>query len=269
VVTVVAQDFKFAVADTIPSGWNHFKFENKGHTVHFFLLNKLPDGVSYEDYTSEVSKGFQVAFDSIKAGATRERGIELLLQEVPGWFFTGVKPFGGSGLISQGKSEEVYLKLPAGRYAMECYIKEQGVFHSTLGMIKKLVVSDEQSATKPPLADLQISLSNFKIETQGVFHRGVNKVAVTFLEQPAAGLGNDVHIFKVADGTTIDKVVPWLDWLNVEGLQSPAPAEFFGGVQEMPAGDTAYFVVTLDTGNYALVAESQASDGMLEEFSIQ
>ncbi len=269
VVTVVAQDFKFTVDDTIPSGWNHFEFKNSGHTVHFFLLNKLPDGVSYEQYTEKVTRGFQVAFDSVRAGAGQQRGIEILLQTVPGWFFSEVKQFGGSGLLTNGKSTDVYLNLPAGTYVMECYIKEQGVFHSTTGMISKLVVSAEQSTTQPPMADLQVSLSNFKIETQGVFHRGKNTVAVKFLEHPEVGLGNDLHIFKVTGDSTIAKVVPWLNWLNLEGLQSPAPAEFLGGVQEMPAGETAYFTVTLDSGNYALVAEPQASNGMIEEFSIE
>jgi hypothetical protein len=51
---------------------------------------------------------------------------------------------------------------------------------------------------------------------------------------------------------------------------SPAPAEFLGGTNEMPAGATSYFNVTLEPGDYAWIAEvSRAGEkGMLVRFTV-
>ncbi|MBD3257044.1 hypothetical protein GF377_01330, partial [candidate division GN15 bacterium] len=48
IVHVKAIDYQFEVADSIPSGWVTFQFNNTGHAEHFFLLNRLPNTVAYE-----------------------------------------------------------------------------------------------------------------------------------------------------------------------------------------------------------------------------
>jgi hypothetical protein len=269
VVEVVAKDFMFDVTDNIPSGWTTFRFINSGHAEHFFLLNLLPDSIAYETYVQKVTQPFQVVFDSLKAGKTREEAVGMLLELIPPWYFTDVKQMGGSGIVSKGKSLDVTLNLTPGTYAMECYIKEKGVFHTTLGMISRVVVTDEISETAPPSANMDITLSNFKIETEGTLKRGKNTFAVHFKEHPEVGLGNDVHIIKLDENTNIDSVAYWLDWMNIEGLQSPAPVEFLGGIQEMPVGMTGYFTVDLEPGDYAWIAESSASKGMIKRFSVE
>jgi hypothetical protein len=71
------------------------------------------------------------------------------------------------------------------------------------------------------------------------------------------------------DTTDIDEVIFWLDWMNIKGLESPAPVEFLGGTQEMPVGYTSYFTVDLVPGNYAWISESSAAKGMVEMFSVK
>ncbi len=269
IVEVIAKDFKFEVVDSIQSGWTTFKFINTGHAEHFFLLNLLPDSISYETYHEQVSKPFEIVFDSLKAGKSKEEAIGLLIELIPGWYFTDVKQMGGTGIISMGKSTEVTLSLPAGTYAMECYIKEQGVFHTSLGMIRSLVVTEEVSATKPPLTNMEISLSNYKFETEGILYKGKNTFAVNFIEHPELGLGNDVHIVKLEENTNLDEVIYWLDWMNIKGLQSPAPVQFYGGMQEMPIGATSYFTVYLESGEYAWIAETTAAKGMVKKFTVE
>lgn len=269
VVEVVAKDFKFEVADTIPSGWSTFRFTNAGHTVHFFLLNLLPDSISYQAYLDEVTDPFQVVFDSIKAGKSKEEAVGMLIELIPSWYFTDVKQMGGSGILSEGKSIEVTVNLAPGTYAMECYIKEQGVFHTSLGMINPVVVSEEKSDTTPPLTNMKITLSNFKIETEGALQKGKNTFSVFFKEHPEIGLGNDVHIIRLDQDTDLEKIIAWLDWMNIEGLQSPAPVEFYGGIQEMPVGMTGYFTAYLEPGDYAWIAESSAAKGMVKRFTVE
>jgi hypothetical protein len=229
----------------------------------------LPDSIEYDTYVEQVVQPFQIVMDSLEAGMSKEEGVGLLVGLLPPWFFTDVRQMGGSGIVSMGEKAEVTVKLPPGTYAMECYIKEQGVFHSTLGMISPMVVTEEVSETEPPRTNMTITLSNFAIETEGILYRGKNTCAVHFREHPEMGLGNDVHIVGLNEETPLDSVIHWLDWMNVGGLQTPAPARFFGGIQEMPVGETAYFTVNLDTGRYAWIAESSAARGMVKEFVIE
>ncbi len=199
----------------------------------------------------------------------RQDAINLLLELTPPWYFTDVRQMGGSGIISMGDSQTVTLNLPPATYVMECYIKEQGTFHSTLGMIDSLVVTDAVSETQPPRQNMTITLTNTQLTTSGELYKGRNVFAVKFQEHPAVGLGNDIHIIAVDDDTELDSVVAWLDWMNLKGMQSPAPTSFFGGAQEMPVGHTAYFTALLPAGEYAFVSESVTGRDLFTRFTIE
>jgi hypothetical protein len=269
VVDVTARDFSFEVVNEIPSGWVTFRFQNLGHAEHFFLLNLLPDSISFETYHSQVTKPFDVVFDSLKAGISKADAGAMLGEMIPPWYFTSVKQMGGTGIINAGKTGQTTMKLEPGTYVMECYIKEKGVFHTALGMIRPITVKEEASKMEPPKSSMDITLTNYKIETEGEVKPGVNTIAVHFKEHPEIGLGNDVHLIRINDTTDIDKVIYWLDWMNIEGLESPSPVEFLGGTQEMPVGYTSYFTVDIEPGNYAWIAESSAAKGMVKKFTVK
>jgi hypothetical protein len=268
VIEVVAKDFRFEVVDTIPSGWTTFHFNNMGHAEHFFLLNLLPDTISFETYHNEVTRPFEIVFDSIKAGKSKEDAVNMLVESIPAWYFTSVKQMGGPGIVSAGKTTNVTLKLLPGTYAMECYIKEQGVFHTALGMIRPITVTKDSAEMNPPESNYDITLTNFQIDAKGEIKSGSNTIAVHFKEHPEAGLGNDIQLIRMNDTTDIDDVIYWLDWMNVKGLESPAPVEFLGGTQEMPVGYTSYFTVDLKPGDYAWISESTGAQGMVKMFSV-
>lgn len=269
IIEVTAKDFSFEVADSIPSGWNTFRFTNTGHAEHFFLLNYIPDSISFQRYRNEASKPFEMIFDSLKSGATKEEAGGLLGTMLPAWYFTEVKQMGGTGIVSMHQTAQVTMNLKPGTYVMECYIKEKGVFHTAFGMIRPITVTDEISKTVEPTANLEMTLTNFKYDFKGEVNLGKNVVAVHFKEHPQYSLGNDVHLVSLSDSTEIDEIIEWLDWMNIEGLQSPGPAMFLGGTQEMPVGYTSYFTVDLKRGKYAWIAETTASKGMIHTFTIE
>ena len=91
VVEVIARDFTFEVVKEIPSGWTTFRFKNLGHAEHFFLLNLLPDNISFLTYYKQVTKPFDVVFDSIKAGISKAEAGAMLVEMIPPWYFTSVK----------------------------------------------------------------------------------------------------------------------------------------------------------------------------------
>lgn len=269
VVEVVARDFNFIVQDSLPSGWNKLHFKNSGHAEHFFFLNLLPDSISYEQYQSEVVRPFELVFDSIKAGMPKDKAFELLGSSIPGWYFTEVRPMGGTGILSMGKESDIWLNLDPGTYAMECYIKEQGVFHTTLGMIKEITVTSDSSTVEPPESNVKMILTNFEFAVEGDVKRGRNIFEVVINEHPQFGLGNDVHIVKLDANSDLDDIAYWMDWSNVEGLQSPAPAKFFGGIQEMAIGQKGYFAADLEPGEYAWISEGSATRGMIRKFTVK
>jgi hypothetical protein len=62
----------------------------------------------------------------------------------------------------------------------------------------------------------------------------------------------------------------WMNWTLPDGLETPAPAEFLGGVNDMPAGATGYMNVVVKPGRYAWIAEvpDPAGMGMLQTFEV-
>ena len=268
VVDVTAKDFRFEMVDSIPSGWTTFRLKNMGHADHFFLLSLLPDSLTFEDYVNDVSRPFDIVFDSLKAGSSKDDAINLLVQSIPSWYFTSVKAMGGTGIIDAGKTTQVTMNLNPGTYVMECYIKEQGVFHTALGMIRQVTVTENVSGMKPPEANVNVYLTNSEIKTEGEIVSGLNIFAIHFKEHPEVGLGNDIHLVKTNAATDLDEVLAWMDWTNVKGLEPPAPVEFLGGSQEMPVGYTSYFTINLEPGTYAFVSEAPMRKGNIFTFKI-
>jgi len=269
-VDVTARDYHFVVSDSIPSGWTTFRFKNEGHATHFFLLTLLPDSIPFERYGKDVGSAFVTTWDSLKEGMDKANAGALLGGLLPKWY-ASAKLMGGAGLTAPGKTSQTTIKLLPGTYVMECYVKtEDGKFHSQLGMIRPITVTKKVSEMKEPDdADIDLTLSNNKIESKGNLTAGTHRVAVHFKEHPKYGLGNDVHLVKLNDNTNLDDVIQWMNWMNINGLRSPAPAEFLGGTQEMPVGYTSYFTVNLEPGNYTWISETATDNKMVNKFTVK
>jgi len=269
-VEVTAVEYAFRAPDRIPSGWTTFRLTNAGKEPHFFLLTRLPEGRTLEDYGREVGRAFGAAYDSLAARTVDKAGaIRILGRLLPAWYGSAA-PAGGVGLLSPGITGQATVRLDPGTYVMECYVKSpEGRFHSELGMIRSLVVTSDSSTTAAPHADLRAAVSNGRLEAPATVAPGQHAVALHFAEQPEAGLGNDLHLVRLADTMRPDAVTRWMDWMEIDGLRAPEPATFLGGVQEMPAGQDAYFTVAVEPGRYAWVSERPAEHPMSQEFTVE
>lgn len=269
-VEIVAKDFKFQIPDTLPSGWVAIRFRNEGKQTHFFMFNKLPQGVSYQDYLKEIATPFGNVWTALKdSGISKQEATNRLMSDLPKWV-SDIHTIGGSGLIAPGRTSDIILKLIPGNYEMECYVKTPGgAFHGALGMVNHIIVTKDSTNISPPEADIHLSLIDHHIKSEGDLTSGRHIVAVHFMEDAPFGMGDDVHLVKLDKTTDFNKVVEWMDWMNLHGLESPAPATFLGGVQEMPKGNTGYFTVDLKPGRYAWISESYASAGMVQQFTIE
>lgn len=267
---VVARDLAFDAPDQIPAGWTTIRFHNEGALEHFVLLEKLPAGKTVENSRTEILPIFQDGMNLLRQGKTDEAMARF--GTLPAWF-QDIVYMGGPGLTSPGGTSTVTVRLDPGTYVLECYVKTpEGQFHSYLGMIDQIVVVDSMGEGAEPDATSRMTLSNNGIEWDGQVAAGRETIAVRFAEQQVHGnfLGNDVHLVRLDEGSSIDSIAAWINWTRPNGLTTPAPARFLGGLQEMPAGATGYVHVELEPGRYAWIAEvdNPGSKNMLLPFTV-
>jgi len=258
-------------ADTVRAGWITFRFINASPVLHFLFLDHLPGDRTSNELLSEVSPIFQEATDLIRA----ERPDEAMAQfaNLPEWFDDLVFR-GGPGFTSPGLVSEATLYLEPGNYVLECYIKNaDGVYHWNLGMYRDLHVTEEVTEAEPPKnPTLEITVTDSGLAVDGVPTRGEHLVAVHFQQEEPGLIGKDVHVVRLDPETDVDEVVAWLDFNRPDGLVStaddPAPATFVGGVHEMPLGNTAYFNLTLEPGEYLWISEQPVAESAYRRFTV-
>ncbi len=272
VVKVKTTGMNFILPESIPSGWTTFEYKNESPWSHFMLVDRMPvyEGkqLTFTDFTKEVPQVFYDAYDLIKAGEM-EKGFEEF-GNLPAWF-SNIVFSGGVGLVSPGETARTTLYLEPGTYVVECYVKTDGVFHP---MRAPLVVTDSGNMSEEPEADFTVSISKEKgIVIDGKPEAGQQRMAVFFEDQEAHEhlLGHDVHVVKLEHEGDAAAVNAWMNWIDINGLETPAPVTFIGGTQDMPEGSTAYVDLNLDPGMYALVSEvpDPLSKNMLKVFTIE
>lgn len=289
--------------DEIPSGWTTIEFENQTEATHFAFLHygtqeflsgmKADAGeVSRQAYLDEIAIPFQEAFDPYFRGEIRAGSFfQNLGAAIPSWVAAN-RPIGGPGLTSGGVTSRTTQDLAPGVYFVECYVLgENGQFH-TLGMVEMFEVTEASSGASEPRPTMKVTVSDegFEVEnTQGSsgIRPGQHTVAVTF-EENGTQTGNDLHLFRFDDGTTVEELDAWMWWPDVgpDGFYdtddfgpaltsyhgNPGPQTFLGGVQDIrpPLPETAYLHVRLEPGDYAWAAElpNPQARGFLKTFTV-
>ncbi|MGI8597883.1 MAG: hypothetical protein ACR2KB_01380 [Chitinophagaceae bacterium] len=227
--------------------------------------------LNVNDSRESVVPVFQESMTLIHEGKTEEGFAGFA--KLPEWF-KDIQFVGGVGFIAPGKTTETTLFVEHGTYTLECYVKSpEGIFHSAMGMTAGLVVTNEASSETPPEPTMELNISSNGIEAPSELKPGKHIIAINFKDQKAHEHfgGHDVHLVKLDENTNLDSLALWVNWVEVQGLRTPAPAKFLGGSQEMPAGNTAYFNIELEAGRYAWISEvpNPAEKNMLKVFSIQ
>ncbi|WP_440998526.1 hypothetical protein [Fodinibius sp. SL11] len=279
--------------EEIPTGWTTFRFNNRTHSDHFYLLYKVPDAAIQaansvgepvlDHWYNTVTVPFQQQWNpyiegDIDFGTFVNNLFGAVLSSAP-WFVEAVT-MGGPGLTAAGQTSQTTVKLLAGTYIAECYVKDENQeFHSYNGMLDVIKVTDEASGEKEPRATMEVTVTQNGIDHEESVRPGMHTVAIHFGAQPATGyghlLGHNVQLVRFDEGydqELLDELGAWMNWTTEEGLvdRAPAGATFLGGSMEMTGGNTAYYQVNLKPGSYAWIAEvpDPASKGMLKTFSI-
>jgi hypothetical protein len=261
VIEIRAVGKTFQTPTEIPSGWTTFRFVNASGMIHFAMIDVPPEGITAQVMSDTVMTHFQEAMDAMNAGDAE--AVNAAFAKFPEWIGE-LGRNGGPGLLSPGRTGQATIYLEPGHYLLECYVKSDGVFHTTspgagqLGMLLDLTVTEEQSNAPEPGANATLAIRNSGFElVSGELKVGTNTIRVDFIEQQAlpSFVGNDVHLMRVDDDESIAKADAWLDWRGKDGLEDPSPVTFLGGVNDLPAGSHGYFTVNLEPGDYAFIAE--------------
>lgn len=269
VVEVIAEDYAFSVADEIPAGWTTIRFHNEGQDPHMLIASRLPEGITIDDYEIDLTRPYNDAWHAVRDETlSGKEAVAVLHQELPEWH-PDLEFLGGVGVVSPGRTAETTVYLKPGNYVLECYMKtEDGERHDWEGMIRPLLVTEEDSKAVPPTADIHVNLTNYDMEVEGKLIPGEHTVAVYVEENPEQGYPHNIHVARLNADTEIEEVVQWMRAFDLDGLKKPAPAVFLGGVHMMPVGSTGYFTVQLERGRYLLLSEITADEGVLHEFTV-
>ncbi len=256
-----AVGLRFEGPGQIGSGWTTIRLQNLSGMTHFALLYRLPEGVTAQRVSDEAIDLFQAMLSAQIAGD--EDKVQALAGKIPSWV-SDLVYLGGPGLLAPGETVATTMYLEPGRYLIECYARTNGVAHNynpdpdQFGMIHPLTVTGSDGGANEPHANatLRISTNGYAF-VDGALVNGDNTIRVVYADQAVyAGLvGHDAHFFRIDANTDIDTVARWMDFRRPEGLQTPAPAYFVGGIEDMPAGSTAYLKVHLTPGDYGIIAE--------------
>lgn len=257
-IEVTTNVMDFQIPSQLKSGWTTFKYNNKSEETHFFIFEKMPEGVTIENYNNELVPPFKAAFNHLLNDNVEDAMKEF--EKVPAWL-NDVEMGGGVGLTSPKSTAESTIYMHPGTYVMECYVRmPNGMPHAFYGMLKQIVVTEEKGEHKEPSSEHEISISSEQgIAFQDSIKTGEYQFAVRFKDQKRYEtlLGHDVNLVRLDEISQLDTLGNWINASNIKAFRTPVPTglNFLGGVEDLEAGETGYFKTKLERGNYVLISE--------------
>lgn len=279
--------------DKISSGWKTFEFNNASSYDHFFLIWQIPEqGIKaakaagdplLDHFYQNITEPFQLTFNpyiegDMEFGAFTDSLVATISETAPWFFDPGAKTMGGPGFTAAGTTSKTTVRLEPGEYIVECYVKnEDEVFHSYIGMLEHISVTDEATEEQEPEPTSTVTISSTDgIQVDQPLTEGSHTIEIVFKDQKSYAhlQGHNVQLVKLSgqDEELISNLATWMDWRQPGSLVNRAPdgAEFMGGTMEMTEGERAFFHVDLEPGDYAWIAEipDPAEHNMLQTFTI-
>lgn len=253
IVNIHSNIMDIVMQDTLTSGLNHIIYENRSDMTHFLLFNKVPKDVDLSKYHEELTMPFQ----ELMASITESRESNAVFPE---WLPQMVN-MGGVGLLSPGQKAESYVDFEPGNYIVECYVKTNGIFHSTTGMLKQVTIISNQEIVNTPNLDpvATVNVDSLGLTTIGDLPNKPGDFTFKVNYENTRLFPNftrpDVHLVRITEDAGLDKLEDYMDWTTPNGMDANAPVMFLGGTQEMPKGSIAYFKQNLEAGKYILIGE--------------
>ncbi len=273
IIEVVTTGMDFALPKELKSGWNTFRYVNNSNETHFFIFEKMPEGITIDNYNNELVPPFKAAFNYLL-----EDNMEAAMKEfenIPDWW-SEVKLGGGVGLLSPQSTAESTIYLKPGTYVMECYVRmPTGMPHAFYGMLEEITVTEEKTSQSQPSGQNEIIVSAENgVSFVDSLAAGEYQLSVLFEDQKLYEtlLGHDINLVRLDDKSLLDTLGNWINASDITAFRTPAPEglTFLGGVEDLEAGETGYFKASLTKGEYVLISEIPNALGrnMYKTFSV-
>jgi plastocyanin len=230
-IRITAVDFAFGnLPDTISSGEHTVRLVNTGREPHMVAFTEIDSSHTVADLIHAIAANQDVKW-----------AVE----------------HGGPQMTPPGDSVTTMLELPAGLYAVICWVPDSaGRPHVALGMIKALeVVPDTAPSVAEPVADDTLATRSFTLAASHPLTTGAHVLRVDNVD--GAGVNHDVLIVRLRPGHTVDEAMTWLDSFH----GSPATFDVVGGTTGIPPGQHVELPLTLINGQYAVLCIMPDSAG--------
>jgi hypothetical protein len=255
-MTITATDTGFVVPGPVLAGRYLVTFENTGTQGNGMFFWRLPEGVTVAD---------------LQAGLTpREPGST---GAAPDAFYQADLP-GAPGYAEAGQRTQAIIDLAPGSYAV---LTEEGAWATPLEVLPLSLLGATPIAFPGPDTDLEIALQEFAFDTvppQLPAGRHVWKITNDG-QQP-----HQVIVGRVPDGMTFAQVLAGfphaLDATPAQGAMRRSDFSAVGGLEIISPGHTAWALLDLTPGTYAVVCLVpdratgflHASNGMISVFTV-
>lgn len=222
VVEISGRDFAYDAPAELPAGWTTFRFVNEGREPHHVTIVRLADGVTAGDIVETYGAGEPMA--------------------------DGVTALGGPNAVVGPTVATTTVELAPGRYAIVCFIPSpDGVPHLSKGMIQELLVTEATAETAPPTAEAELEMMDYTFRQSAALEAGRRTIRVTNIAEDRI---HEVALARLAEGSTADDMVAWIQAYEAGEAGGPPPGEFLGGVSALGSGEENYMTVDLEPGRY-------------------
>lgn len=226
-LVLTAHDFAFSGLPTrVSAGWVTIRMINAGKELHMFASVSVP------------------------AGTTADGLLDSLMH---GRALKGLTEWGGPNAVAPGDTTSVTLFLPAGKYAVGCFVvSSDGKTHFMKGMMNTFEAVASTDKGTPPVSDRNVQLSTYGIAMDGgALAKGSHVIAV----RNTAKETHDLVILKVLPGHTVEQA---LEWFGNPPVGTPT-AEPIGGTTGLHTNELAYVRARFTPGTYILVCWMQTN----------
>ncbi len=246
-VSIGAADFAFTAPDEIAGGPVTITLSNTGAEPHQAQIVHLVEGKTFADLQAALGSGDENAL------------------------FPLIEFAGGPGGIAPGATQTVDVTLPAGHYALLCFISSaDGAPHFAKGMVKQLeVTAPAGEAAAAPATDGTVVLKDFTFELPAIAAGPMVLAIQNDGPQP-----HEFTILRLAEGKTVDDA---LAFFQPDSPPGPPPFTDAGGFQAIGPGGGGNVHVNLEAGNYFAICfvpdpatgQPHAALGMVSPFTVQ
>lgn len=244
-------DYGYKVTGSLKSGLTTITSTNTGTEWHMAGLGKLKDGATVEELTAAL----QASDESSEEDPTAEF-IEQQL-DTPGH------------ILQPGSTQSLTVDvLDAGTYVMMCFLptEGEGTPHFAKGMIGSFTVADEDSGTREPAADAEITLDD-EADPTGLTELASGKR--TFKVTSSGAKGKDFTLAQLNEGKAFEDFDTYFESEfereggPSKGAAANAPGRLLASTFEIQPGQSIWVTVDIPKGDTYVVSttNSDSEDG--------